>query len=94
MYQLYHRKLPQKFYASLSELTEIHNHNIRNTKLFTYFIPCINKNFNKNLLFYRGSIVWDQLDTEFKGLKSVSIQFNLIQFNFICNQSITFRSSY
>ena len=41
MYQLYHRNLPKKFYVSLSKLTEIHNHNTRNTKLFysSYFIP-------------------------------------------------------
>ena len=36
MYQLYHRTLPQRFYASFSKLTEIHNHNTRNTKLLSY----------------------------------------------------------
>ena len=56
MYQLYHCKLPQKFYASYSKLTEIHNYKTRNTKLLTYFIPCIYKNFSKDLLSYRGSI--------------------------------------
>ena len=73
MYQLYHRKLPQKFYA-LSELTEIHNHNTKNIKLLTYFIPCINKNFSKNVLSYRGSIVWGQIDAEFKGMQWVSLK--------------------
>ena len=48
MYQLYHRKLPQTFYATFSKLTEICNHNIRNTKLLAYFISRINKNFSKN----------------------------------------------
>ena len=76
MYQLYHRKLPQKFYASLSELTEIHNHNTKNTKLLTYFIPRINKNFSKNVLSYRGSIVWGQIDAEFKGMQWVSFKKN------------------
>ena len=47
MYQLYHRKLPQTFYASFSKLTEIHNHNTRNTKLLAYFIPRINETFVK-----------------------------------------------
>ena len=65
MYQLY-SKLPQKIYASLSRLTEIYNHNTRNTKLFTYFISRINKDFTKNLLSYRGSILWGQIDAEFK----------------------------
>ena len=60
MYQLYHSKLPQKFYALCSKLTEIHNHNTRNTKLLTYFIPRINKNFSKYLLSYIGSIIWGQ----------------------------------
>ena len=68
MYQLYNSKLPQKFYASLSKLTEIHNHNTGNIKLLTYFIPRINKNFSKNLFSYRGSILWGQIDAEFKGM--------------------------
>ena len=76
MYQLYHRKLPQKFYASFSTLTEIHNHNTRNTKLLTYFIPRINKNLSKNLLSYRGSILWHQIDAEFKGMHWVSLKNN------------------
>ena len=76
MYQLYHRKLPQKLYASLSELTEFHNHNTKNTKLVTYFIPRINKNFSKNVLTCRGSIVWGKIDAEFKGMRWVSFQKN------------------
>ena len=62
MYQLYHSKLLQKFYASFNKLTEIHNHNTRNTKLLIYFIPHINKNFSKNLLSYRCSILWGQIE--------------------------------
>ena len=81
MHQLYHRKLPQKFYASLSELTEIHNHSTKNTKLLTYFIlvPRINKNFSKNVLSYRGSIVWGQIDAEFKGMQWVSLKKKIIK---------------
>ena len=41
IYQLYHRKLPQKFYASFCKLSEIHNHNTRNTTFLTYFISRI-----------------------------------------------------
>ena len=74
MYQLYHSKLPQKVYVSFSKLTEIHNHNNRNTKLLTYFIPRINKNFCKNLLSYRGSIAWGQIDAEFKGMQWISFK--------------------
>ena len=37
MYQLYHSKLPQKFYALLNKLTEIYNYNTRNTKRFTSY---------------------------------------------------------
>ena len=44
---------PQKFYASFNNLTEIHNHITRNTKIFKYFIPRINKIFCKNLLPHR-----------------------------------------
>ena len=81
MYQLYHRKLPQKFYASFSKLTEIHNHNTRNTKLLTYLhllhIPRINKNFSKNLLSNSRSIlVWGQIDAEFKSMQWVSFKKN------------------
>ena len=74
MYQLYHSKLPQKFYASFSKLTEIRNHNTRNIKLLTYFIPQINKSFSKNLLSYRGSILWCQIDAKFKGMQWVSFK--------------------
>ena len=74
MYQLYHRKLPQKLYASLSKLIEIHNHNTKNTKLHTYFISRINKNFSKNVLSYTGSIVWGQIDAESKGMQWVSFK--------------------
>ena len=74
IYQLYHSKLPQKFYASFNKLTEIHNHNTRNTKLFTYFILRIKKNLSKNLLSYRDSILWGQIDAEFKGTQSVSFK--------------------
>ena len=66
---MYYNKLPQKFYALFIELIEIYNHNTRNTKLFTYFIPCINKNFSKNLLFNEGSILWDQINAQFKGMQ-------------------------
>ena len=69
MYQLYHSKLPQKFYASFSKLSEIHNHNTRNTKLLTYFMPRINTNFSKNFLSYRGFILWGQIAAEFKGMQ-------------------------
>ena len=52
MYQLYHNKLPQTFYASYNELTEIPDYHTRNTKFLTYFIPRNrnSKNFSKNLL--------------------------------------------
>ena len=69
MYQLYHSKLPEKFYASFTKLTKIHDYNTRNAKLFLCFIPRINKNFSKNLLSYRGSILWGQINAEFKGMK-------------------------
>ena len=69
MYQLYHNKFPQKVYASFSRLTKIHNCNKKDTKLLTYFITRFNKNFSKNLLFYRSSILWDQIDAEFKGMQ-------------------------
>ena len=79
MHQLYHRKLPQKFYAFLSELTEIHNHSTKNTKLLTYFLPRIDKNFSKNVLSYRGSIVWGQIDAEFKCMQWVSLKKKIIK---------------
>ena len=74
MYQLYHRKLPQKFYVSFSKLTEIHNYNI-----YIYYIriPHINKNFSKNLLSNSCSIlVWGQIDAEFKSMQWVSFKKN------------------
>ena len=75
MYQLYHSKLPQKFYTLFYKLTEVHNHNTRNRKNFYIFIPCINKNFSKNLS-YRGSILWGQIDAEVKGMQWVSLKKN------------------
>ena len=72
IYQLYHLKLPQKFYASFSKLTKNHNYNTKNTKLLTYFIPCINKNFSKNLFSYKGSILCGQIEAKFKGMQWVS----------------------
>ena len=80
MHQLYNRKLSQKFSASFSKLTEIRNHNTRNTKLLIYFIPRINKNFSKNLLSYRGSIFWGQIDAEFKGIQWLSFKKNYKKF--------------
>ena len=47
--------------------------NTRNTKLLTYFIPRIYKNFSKNLS-YRSSILWGQIDAEFKSIQWVSFQ--------------------
>ena len=83
MNQLYYSKLSQTFYALryvydilfISKLTEIHYHNTRNTKLLTYFIPDINKNFIKNRLSYRGSILWVQINAKFKGRPMQSVLF-------------------
>ena len=71
MYQQYSSKFSQTFYSSFSKLTEIHNHNTKNTKLLTYFIPRINKNFSKNFFSYRGSILLGQIDAKFKGTQWV-----------------------
>ena len=70
MYHLYHSKLSQKCYASFSKLTEIHDHKTRNINLLTYFIPRI----DKNLLSFRVSTLWGQIDAEFKGMQWVSLK--------------------
>ena len=55
MCQLYHCKLPQKFYFLFSKLIKIHDHHTKNrlTKFLTYFksMYAITKNFSKNLVF-------------------------------------------
>ena len=65
---------PQKFYILFNSLTEIHNHITRNTKFLKYFIPRINKIFGKNLFPHRGSILWGQIEAEFKGMQWVSFK--------------------
>ena len=68
MYQLFRNQLPQIFYASFCKPIKIHDHNMRNTKFLTYFIPCINKNFSKNLS-YRGSKLRYHIDIELKSMQ-------------------------
>ena len=58
MYQLYHSKLPQKFYGSFCKFIKIYDYSTRNTKLLKCFIPRINKNFSKNLLSYRLTVLY------------------------------------
>ena len=57
-------------------MTEIHNHNTRNTKFLTYFIPLIYKNFSKNYFSFRDCILCGQIDAEFKGMQWVSFKKN------------------
>ena len=68
MHQLHHNKLPKTLYDSLVKLDTIHTHNTRQLRKQVYFKPQVKKSIAKNLLIYRGSKLWEEINDIDKNL--------------------------
>ena len=74
MHNLHHNNLPFIFKRQFTYLTNWHTHKTRCADSFNYFLPRVKKKFSQNLLSFRGTKLWMEIDSSLKILNTISFK--------------------
>ena len=66
MHQLQNDKLPKLFEDLFCKIDAVHGHNTRHATKNIYFRPRVKKCITQNLLAFRGSKLWTNIDDVYK----------------------------
>ena len=66
MHQLQNNKLPKLFQDLFRKIETVHGHNTRYASKNIYFWPRVKKYITQNLLAFRGSKLWTNIDDVYK----------------------------
>ena len=64
MYQINFNKVPKIFVNLFTNTTKIHHYGTRGTKSSNFFLPRVNKTIAQNQLAFRGSALWQSINSE------------------------------
>ena len=68
MYQINYKKVPKIFVDLFTSTTKLHHYETRRTRSSNFFLPRVNKTIAQNQLAFKGSVLWQSINSELKEL--------------------------
>ena len=66
MYKYHNQLLPSVFNSFFTKVDQVHSYNTRYASKLSYFLPKVRTNYGKSNICFRGPMIWNSVDEDFK----------------------------